>query len=63
MMGFLGNIDSMMKGSGLQEVLETVYGHNAVTHNPTCMISVKAVSRALLGHFNIVMGLCHHISA
>ena len=39
MMGFLGNIGSLMKGSGLEEVLETVYGHNAVTHNPTCVIS------------------------
>ena len=49
MMSFLGSIGSMIKGSGLEEVLETVYGHNAVTH----MKSGKAVSRALRGHFLI----------
>ena len=47
MMNFLGSIGSMMRGSGLEEALETVYGHNAVTH----MITGKAVSRALCGHF------------
>ena len=47
MMSFIGSIDSMMKESGLEEALETVYGANAVSH----MISGKAVSRALRGHF------------
>ena len=42
MMSFMGSIGSMMKGSGLEEALETVYGPNAVTH----MMSGKAVSRA-----------------
>ena len=32
MMSFIGSISSMMKGSGLEEVLETVYGTNAVSH-------------------------------
>ena len=47
MMSFLGSIGSMMKGSGLEEALENVYGSNAVIH----MISGKAISRALRGHF------------
>ena len=47
MMSFLGSIGSMMKGSGLEEALERAYGPNAVTH----MMTGKAVSRALRGHF------------
>ena len=47
MMSFIGSIGSVMKGSGLEEALETVYGPNSVTH----MISGKAISRALRGHF------------
>ena len=43
MMSFMGSIGSMMKGSGLEEALETVHGPNAVIH----MISGKAVSRVL----------------
>ena len=37
----------MMKGSGLEEALEQVYGPNAVAH----MMTGKVVSRALHGHF------------
>ena len=44
---------SMMKGSGLEEALETVYGPNAVAH----MISGKAVSRALRGYFLVEAAL------
>ncbi len=33
MMSFMGSIGSMMKGSGLEEALETVHGPNAVDHN------------------------------
>ena len=40
MMRFLGSIGSIMKELGLEEMLETVYGHNAVNH----MISGKAAS-------------------
>ncbi|KAH3721713.1 hypothetical protein DPMN_064661 [Dreissena polymorpha] len=36
-----------MSGSGLQEVLQTVYAGNAVTH----MMTGKAVSRATRRHF------------
>ena len=44
MMSFLGSIGSMMKGSGLEEALVTVYGLNAVTH----MITGKTT---WCGHF------------
>ena len=47
MMSFIGSIGHLMKGSGISEVLGTIYGSNAVEH----MISGKAVSRALRGHF------------
>ena len=45
-MSFLGSytsIGSMMKGSGLEEALEKVYGSNAVNH----IILGKAYARAL----------------
>ena len=44
---FMGSIGSMMKGSGLEEALETICGLNAVTQ----MMSGKVVSRTLCGHF------------
>ena len=47
LMSFLGSIGSSMGGSGLHELLETCYGSNTVDH----MMSGKAVSRALRGHF------------
>ena len=53
MMSFLGSIGSMMKGSGLEEALEQVYGPNAVAH----MMTGKAVSRALRGHFLVESAL------
>ena len=37
----------MMKGSGLEEVLENIYGPNAVKH----IISGKAYARALRAYF------------
>ena len=45
-MSFLGCIGHLMSGSGLQEVVETVYAPNAVTH----MMSGKAIQRAIRGH-------------
>lgn len=45
-MSFLGAIGSLMKGTGLQEILELVYASNAVTH----MFSGKVVARAVRGH-------------
>ena len=57
MMSFMGSIGTMMKGSGLEEALGTVYGPNAVTH----MITGKAVSRALRGHFLIEAALTNKL--
>ena len=57
MMSFMGSIGSMMKGSGLEEALETVYGPNAVAH----MMSGKAVSRALRGHFLVEAALVNKL--
>ena len=57
MMSFMGSIGSMMKGSGLEEALESVYGPNAVTH----MISGKAVSKALRGHFLVEAALVNKL--
>jgi len=53
LMSFMGSIGSMMKGSGIEEVLGTVYSSNVVTH----IISGKAVSRALRGHILIEAAL------
>ena len=47
MMSYMGSVGSLMKGSGLEEALGTCYGSNTVDH----MITGKAVSRALRGHF------------
>ena len=47
MMSFMGSIGCLMKGSGLLEALSTSYGVNAIEH----MMSGKAVSRGLRGHF------------
>ena len=57
MMSFMGIIGSMMKGSGLEEVLEMAYGPNAVTY----MISGKAVSRSLCGHFLVASALVNKL--
>jgi hypothetical protein len=57
MMSFMGSIGSMMKGSGLEEALETVYGPNAVIH----MMSGKAFSRALRGHLLVESALVNKL--
>ena len=46
LMSFVGSIGSVMKGSGLEEALETTYGPNTVTH----MMSGKVISGAIPGH-------------
>lgn len=46
-MSFLGCIGSLMEDMGLQETFETIYAANSVTH----MMSGKAFSRAVRGHF------------
>ena len=45
-MNLLGAIGTLMEGTGLKNILETVYGENAVVH----MMTGKAVQRALWGH-------------
>ena len=49
----------MMKGSGLEEALETVYGPNAAAH----MMTRKAFSRALRGHFLVAAALVNKLMA
>ena len=53
-MSFLGAIRNIMSGSGLAEVLETVYATNTVSH----MLNRKAISRAIRGHFLVSNTLC-----
>jgi len=57
MMSFVGSIGSMMKGSGLEEALETVYGSNAVIQ----LMSGKAMSRALRGYFLVESALVNKL--
>lgn len=45
-MNLVGAVGTLMNGSGLSEVLQEIYGPNAVQH----MMSGKAVSRAMRGH-------------
>ena len=46
-MSFLGSIGYIMSNSGLEQALETIYAKNTIVH----MMSGKAISRALRGHF------------
>ena len=48
--GFMGSVGTMMRGSGLEEALGTVYGSNAVSH----MI-------ALRGHFLVEAALTNKL--
>ena len=57
LMSFMGSIGKMMKGSGLEESLETVYGENTVQH----MMTGKAVPRALRGHFLVEAALMNNL--
>ena len=43
MMNFLGSLGSLMNGTGLSELLTTIYGESSVTH----ILSGKAISGAL----------------
>ena len=53
LMSFLGSIGNVMAGSGLEEVFTEIYAQNVVPH----IISGKAVSRALRGHFLVEAAL------
>ena len=46
-MSFLGSIGHLMANTGLSDALETVYAKNTIEH----MMSGKAISRAIRGHF------------
>ncbi|CAC5381110.1 unnamed protein product [Mytilus coruscus] len=48
-MSFVGGIGHLMEGSGITELLETVYAPNAATH----ITSGKAIARAVRGRFLI----------
>ena len=52
-MSFLGSIGYRMAGSGLSELLETVYAPNSVKH----MLTGKAISRAIGGHLLVYAAL------
>ncbi|MFI5406480.1 MAG: hypothetical protein ACHQ1D_08200 [Nitrososphaerales archaeon] len=52
-MSFLGCIDHLMKGSGLEEVLKLVFGSDVVEH----VLSGKAYSHSLGGHFLVQAAL------
>ena len=56
LMSFLGGIEAVMDGSGLREVMETIYAKHTVNH----MLDDKAYARAVRYHFLIDASL-HHI--
>ena len=56
-MNLLGAIGTLMQGTGLKDILEAVYGENAVVH----MLTGKSVQRALRGHLLVDKCLNHMI--
>ena len=44
---FVGSIGSTMDGSGLQQIIETIYAPNTVSS----IMAGKAIARALRAHF------------
>ena len=52
-MSFLGSIGTLMKGSGLEDLLSQVYAENSVKH----MMSGKAVVRAIRAHILVESSL------
>ena len=57
LMNLLGAIGTLMDGSGLKDILETIYGENAVIH----IMTGKAVQRALRGHLLVDQCLTNQI--
>ena len=53
LMSFVGSIGSLMDGSGLREILHSVYGENTVKH----ILSGKAIARAIRGHILVESAL------
>jgi hypothetical protein len=58
-MNLLGAIGTLMDGSGLIDILETIYGENAVVH----MMSGKAVQHSFRGHLLVTKCLTQQIVA
>ena len=56
-MNFLGCMGQIMEGLGLNELLNLVYASNTVSH----MLSGKAISRAIRGHFLVESALIYTI--
>jgi len=54
-MNLLGAIGTLMEGTGLRNIMEVVYGGNAVQH----MMTGKSVQRAFPGHFLVDRCLNH----
>ena len=54
-MNLLGAIGKLMEGTGLKNILEVIYGENAVLH----MLTGKSVQRAFRGHLLIEKSLNH----
>jgi len=57
LMNLFGAIGTLMEGSGLKEILQTIYGDNAVVH----MLTGKAVHRALRGHLLVDLCLANQV--
>ena len=53
LMSFLESISTLMKGTGLLDVLSEVYAENSVVH----MLSGKAIARAIRAHFLVESSL------
>ena len=57
LMNLIGAIGTLMDGSGIRSILQSVYGENAVVH----IMSGKAVQRALRGHLLLNRCITQHI--
>ena len=58
-MNVLGAVGTLMDGTGLKEIMETVYGESAIIH----MMSGKAVQRAFRNHLQVDQYLTRQIVA
>ena len=58
LMNLLGAIGTVMDGSGLTDILQTIYSENAVVH----MMSGKAVQRSIRGHLLVSQCLTQQIA-
>ena len=59
LMSFLGSIGALMQGSGLEAVLAEVYAPNVIPH----ILSGKAFSRSLRGHFLVYAALTRKLGS